>query len=66
MGEEPAQASATQQLHMKAYDFLSNGMGGVDWQGLGYVIEHLGIEDPAALMDALYTIKTHRPPEEEK
>ena len=51
---------------MKAFNFLSNGMGGIDWAGLDYVIERLGIEDPAALMDALYTIKTHRPPEEEK
>lgn len=40
---------------------LKNGMGGVDWAGLPYVVAHLGITDVPALIDAIKTIKTYTP-----
>lgn len=36
---------------------LANGMGGLDWSGLPLVAELLGIDDPAALIERLLTIK---------
>jgi hypothetical protein len=40
---------------------LSNGQGGLDWAGLALVCAHLGIDDPAELIDRLAIIKCHRP-----
>lgn len=42
---------------------LANGMGGVDWAGLGLAVEVLGVQDVEELVDALVTIKTHSAPE---
>lgn len=39
-------------------------MGGVDWAGLPYVVAYLGVTDVQGLMDALLTIKTHKPAEQ--
>ncbi len=41
---------------------LSNGMGGVDWSGLPLAAAVLGVDDIDALVDAIVTIKTHKPP----
>lgn len=38
-------------------------MGGFDWTGLPYVVAHLGIRDVPLLIEQLYVIKTHKPPE---
>lgn len=40
-------------------------MGGLDWAGLPYVVEHLGVQDVPALIDAFETIKTYTPPKDE-
>lgn len=37
-------------------------MGGVDWAGLPLVCEHLGIDDPATLIELLLCIRLHKPP----
>lgn len=42
---------------IKAYNLLSNGMGGIDWAGLDVVVEMLGIEDVEALIEALLCIR---------
>lgn len=47
-----------------AFNLLANGMGGVDWAGLPYVVEHLGITDVEGIMDAILLIKTHKPPKD--
>jgi len=43
---------------IKAWNLLSNGMGGIDWAGLGFVAELLGVSDLEALADALLCIRT--------
>jgi hypothetical protein len=40
-------------------------MGGVDWAGLPFVVEHLGVVDVGALIEAMKTIKSYQPPKEE-
>jgi hypothetical protein len=40
-------------------------MGGIDWAGLPFVAELLGIEDIERLADDLLTIKSHEPPEKD-
>lgn len=42
---------------------LTNGMGGIDWAGLPLAITVLGATDTEALIDAIVTIKCHKPPE---
>ena len=63
MGEDkPDQPHDPQlSLHLQAWALLKNGMGGLDWAGLPYVVTHLGITDVPALIDALKTIKTYIP-----
>lgn len=46
------------------WNTLSNGNGGLDWAGLPFVCEHVGITDIDALMSRLYVIRTHKPPEQ--
>ena len=41
-GEEPPDADSLQRLHIQAWALLKNGMGGLDWAGLPYAVEHLG------------------------
>ena len=40
-------------------------MGGIDWAGLGLVVEHLGIADLDGLIHRLQIIKTHKPDADE-
>lgn len=40
---------------------LANGTGGLDWAGLPLVAALLGIDDLAAFVLRLTTIKNHRP-----
>jgi hypothetical protein len=40
---------------------MTNGMGGLDWQGLPYVAAYLGVQDITGLIDRLLIIKTHKP-----
>lgn len=57
--------TADQAIALQAFTLLKNGMGGLDWAGLPYVVEHLGVQDVPALIDALHTIKTYSPPKDE-
>ena len=57
--------TADQAIALQAFTLLKNGMGGVDWAGLPFVVEHLGVQDVPALIEALHTIKTYSPPKEE-
>ena len=65
MGEEPPEIAPLQHLHVRAFELLRNGMGGIDWAGLPYVVEHLGLDDVPALIDAVHTITTFTPPKNE-
>lgn len=58
--------TADQAIALQAFTLLKNGMGGVDWAGLPFVVEHLGVQDVPALIDALHTIKTYSPPKNEE
>lgn len=48
---------------MLAWNFLANGMGGIDWAGLPLAVAYAGITDVPAVVDRLLIIKTHKPPE---
>ena len=63
MGEEDSATPLLAELHLQAWALLKNGMGGLDWAGLPWVMEHLGLNDATALIDDLRTIKTYQPPE---
>lgn len=39
-------------------------MGGLDWSGLPYVCELLGVQDVEQLIERLLVIKTHKPDED--
>jgi hypothetical protein len=43
---------------------LANGMGGIDWAGLPYVVATLGIDDIEILINRLMVIKAHKPDED--
>lgn len=47
---------------VRAWNYLADGSGGIDWGGLPLVAELLGVDDIAALMHGLVAIKLHRPP----
>jgi len=53
---------------MRAYAMLANGMGGLDWSGLPIALAALGVPDEGIepLVDALVTIKLHKPPTTER
>lgn len=57
--------TADQAIALQAFTLLKNGMGGLDWAGLPYVVAHLGVQDVPALIEALHTIKTYSPPKDE-
>lgn len=42
---------------------MANGSGGMDFNGLPLVVEMLGVDDVEGLLERLYLIKTHKPPE---
>lgn len=48
-------------MAIRAWNYLSNGHGGLDWSGLPIVAAHLGVADLDGLMHRLLVIKTHRP-----
>lgn len=51
----------TNALAIRVWNALANGMGGLDWSGLDFHCQLLGVQDVEALVDALLDIKTHRP-----
>ncbi len=57
-----AQADAGDLLAMRAFAYLSNGMGAFDWAGLPVVCALFDVTDPEALIGRLVVIKTHKPP----
>ncbi len=61
VGEPSPEPTLLDQLHFSAYRLLGNGMGGVDWAGLPYVVEHLGVRDVGALIQAIDIINTYKP-----
>jgi hypothetical protein len=58
-GQEPEELLPHNALAIKAWNFLSNGMGGMDAAGLPFVCEWLGFEDPELLAEALLCIRLH-------
>ena len=49
-------------LAIQAWNLLTNGNGGLDWGGLNFVVELLGITDVEGLVNRLAVIKLHKPP----
>lgn len=47
-------------LVAEAWAMLSNGMGGLDWKALPFVVQWLHVDDIELLVQGLMTIKTHR------
>mgnify|MGYP000116614228 CR=1 FL=1 len=47
---------------MRAFAYLSNGMGAFDWAGLPVVCALLDVTDPESLIGRLVVIKTHKSP----
>lgn len=50
-------------LAIRAWNLLSNGMGGLDWQGFDRIVRHLSIDDEEWLIESLNAIRSHRPSE---
>jgi hypothetical protein len=63
LGAEPQPLTLDNALAIRAWNMLANGMGGIDWQGFDRIARHLCIEDDEWLIESLYAIRTHRPPE---
>ena len=63
-GEAQPRASDGDELAIRAYNLLSNGMGGIDWAGLDVVAACLGISDIEGLVHRLSVIKAYSPDKE--
>lgn len=50
------------ELACRAFAFLANGSGAIDWSGLEVVVELLGVRDVERLLWQLLAIKTHKSP----
>jgi hypothetical protein len=46
---------------IRAFNLMSNGMGGIDWNALPLAVVMYGVHDVEALIDRLMIIKTHKP-----
>ena len=57
-GETPPEPDEQDDLAIRAWGYLHDRAGGINWSGLEYVVAHLGITDLQALMDRLIVIKT--------
>lgn len=64
-GEAKPARSDADRITIKAWNMLTNGMGGIDYAGLPLVAAWLGIDDMDDLMTRLLTVKTHKKPEGE-
>lgn len=51
-------------LALRAWNLLVDGMGAINWAGFELVAAKLGIEDLDDLIDRLIVIKTYRAPNE--
>lgn len=49
-------------MAIAAWNLLANGSGGIDWTGLDFVAEFLGVQDIELLVTRLAVIKLHKPP----
>ena len=49
------------QAVSRCWNMLSNGTGGIDWQGLPLAVEMFGVDDVEALIEGLLVVKTHKP-----
>lgn len=55
--------SPKEELAITAWNYLCDSNQGIDWSGLPYVIEKLGVDDIDALIDDLMIIKNYKPQE---
>lgn len=46
---------------IRVFNALSNGMGGISWDGLETLATLYGVEDVEGLIERLIVIKTHEP-----
>lgn len=59
LGVDPL--TATNALVAEAWAMASNGMGGIDWSALPFIVQWLQIDDVEGVIEGLMQIKTHRP-----
>lgn len=64
-GEELPEICDADRMAKRIFNFLSNGMGGIDWSGLDLICEKLGVDVDDDLLDRLLVIKTWRPPDDD-
>lgn len=62
-GESDPITGPREELAITAWNYLCDGHQGINWSGLPYVIEKLGVDDVDALIDDLLIIKTYKPQE---
>jgi hypothetical protein len=62
-GEDPPTRTEADETAIRAWNYLADGTGCIDWAGLDIVVALLGITDIEGLLQSLLTIKLHRPPE---
>lgn len=48
-------------MAIRVFNFVSNGMGGIDWSGLPYAIALYGVVDVEGLLLRLNIMKCHHP-----
>ncbi len=64
MGETGEPLSLINRQAIQIWNMLCNGMGSIDWSGLPFAVEWLGVDDVEGLVEGLMTIKSHRPERE--
>jgi hypothetical protein len=60
-GEPPPEPTPDSSIVARCWNMLSNGSGGLDWQGLPLAVEMYSVDDVEALIEGLLVIKTHKP-----
>lgn len=63
-GEDPPRATAADEQAIAVWNALADRNGGIQWGGLPFMAELLGVDDLEGLVVRLVTIKLHRPPEQ--
>jgi hypothetical protein len=58
LGAEPEPITAANVLAIQVWNHLADRNGSIDWAGLPFIAELLGVDDIESLVDALLVIKT--------
>jgi hypothetical protein len=61
-GEAPPEATPGSSEAIRCWNFLNNGMGGIDWKGLELAVEFYGVKDVEGLIRRMLIVKGHKKP----